>query len=237
MTLLILFCCAEYSKTLMREAKAHFEEATLATPPSQSGTSFSGETQPTDGQASPIPDTASPSGSSQSTNGTEQTSTRTAANGSSALQQPSASNSKAPSTIATNDTHALQSSQSSASSVASCSPQSALAAAHKATKQPGSSTALVLQIREGSNTLKASNLVRAILSKSCYLLLQTMHDMSPFCLLNGFTQSSAAGTHCHQGQHSLHYFKVAVSKAASHAAVHPALRPHQLWALSSYHPS
>lgn len=149
---------AEYSKTLMREAKAHFEEATLATPPSQSGTSFSGETQPTDGQASPIPDTASPSGSSQSTNGTEQTSTRTAANGSSALQQPSASNSKAPSTIATNDTHALQSSQSSASSVASCSPQSALAAAHKATKQPGSSTALVLQIREGSNTLKASNL-------------------------------------------------------------------------------
>ncbi|KAL0047610.1 hypothetical protein WJX82_007709 [Trebouxia sp. C0006] len=88
---------AEYSKTLMREAKAHFEEATLATPPSQSGTSSSGNTQPTDGQASPTPDAASP-------------------------------------------------------------PQSALAAAHKATKQPGSSTALVLHLREGSDTLTASNL-------------------------------------------------------------------------------
>ena len=229
MTLLILLCCAEYSKTLMREAKAHFEEATLATPPSQSGTSFSGDTQPTDGQASSTPDAASPSGSLQSTNGTEQASTRTAANGSSALQQPSASNSKAPSTIASNDTHALQSSQSSTSSAASCSPQSALAAAHKATKQPGSSTALVLHLREGSNTLKASNLVRAILSKNCYLLLQACHALSAathscycrqcmtcptFCLPNGFTQSSAAGTHCHRGQHSPHYFKVALSKAA-----------------------
>lgn len=38
-------------------------------------------------------------------------------------------------------------------------PQTALAAAHKATKQPGSSTALVLQFKEGSNMLKASNLV------------------------------------------------------------------------------
>ncbi|DBA72128.1 TPA: hypothetical protein ACH3X2_010851 [Trebouxia sp. C0005] len=147
---------AEYSKTLMREAKAHFEEATLATPPSQSGTSSSADTQPTDGQLSLTPDIASQSGSAHSTNGTEHASTSTAANGSSELQQPSASNSKPPST--NNDSQAPQSSQASASSAADCSPQSALAAAHKATKQPGSSTALVLHLREGSNTLKASNL-------------------------------------------------------------------------------
>ena len=165
----MLVSCAEYSKTLMREAKAHFEEATLATPPSQSGTSSSGNTQPTDGQASPTPDAASPSGSAQSTNSIQHARTRTAANGSSELQQPSASNSKPPSTIASNDTHAPQSSQASASSAANCSPQSALAAAHKATKQPGSSTALVLHLREGSDTLTASNLVRAFLAHNCYL--------------------------------------------------------------------
>ncbi|KAL0037728.1 hypothetical protein WJX77_009763 [Trebouxia sp. C0004] len=149
---------AEYSKTLMREAKAHFEEATLATPPSQSGTSSSGDTQPTDRQSSPTADAASTSGSTQCTNGTEQASIPTVANGSFELQQPSANNSQPPSTTASNDTHAPQSSQASASSAANCSPQTALAAAHKATKQPGSSTALVLHLREGSNTLKAANL-------------------------------------------------------------------------------
>lgn len=149
---------AEYSRTLMREAKAHFEEATLATPPSQSDTSSSGDTQPTDRQASSTSDAASPSGSAQSINGTKTASTHTAANCSSELQQPSASNSKPPSTIASNDTHGPQSSKDSASSAANCSPQTALAAAHKATKQPGSSTALVLHLKEGSNILTASNL-------------------------------------------------------------------------------
>ncbi len=104
----------------MREAKAHFENATLATPPSQSGTSSSGDTQPTDGQASLTPDAASPSGSAQGTNGTEQASTRTADNGSSALQQPSASNSKPPSAIASNDTHAPQSLADMLHGIAEC---------------------------------------------------------------------------------------------------------------------
>ncbi len=195
----------------MREAKAHFEEATLATPPSQSGTSSSDDTQPTNRQVSPTSDAASPSGSVQSTNGTEQASTRTAANGSSELQQPSASNSKAPSTIANNDTHAPQSSPASASSAADCSPQSALAAAHKATKQPGSSTALVLHLREGSNTLTASNLVRAFLAQICYLFCCRQCIMCHPMPAKWLTSITCALPSVWA---FIYHFKLAVSKAA-----------------------
>ncbi len=215
----------------MREAKAHFEEATLATPPSQSGTSSSGDTPPTDRQLSLTSDVASQSGSAQSTNGTEQASTRTAANGSSELQQPSASNSKPPSTIASNDTHAPQSSQASASSAADCSPQTALAAAHKATKQPGSSTALVLHLREGSNTLKASNLVRAFLAQNCSLFCCRQCMTSPPVLANWLNTIKC----CWYALPSVSAFPTALQACSKQGSVGfaqsglpPALRPHQL---------
>lgn len=195
----------------MREAKAHFEEATLATPPSQSGTSSSADTQPTDGQLSLTPDIASQSGSAHSTNGTEHASTSTAANGSSELQQPSASNSKPPST--NNDSQAPQSSQASASSAADCSPQSALAAAHKATKQPGSSTALVLHLREGSNTLKASNLVRAILAQTCNLFCCRQCMTSHYLLVKWLISIKSCWYALPSVSALPQHFKLAINKA------------------------
>ena len=220
----------------MREAKAHFEEATLATPPSQSGTSSSGDAPPTDRQASPTPDAASPSGSLQNTNGTEQASTRTAANGSSEIQQPSASNSKPPSTIPSNDTHAPQSSPASASSAASCSPQSALAAAHKATKQPGSSTALVLHLREGSNTLTASNLVRAVLAQNCNLIFCRQCVTCPPLLAKWLNTIKC----CWYALPSVSAFPTVLQACSQQGSMcfaqpvlHPVLRPHQLRALPS----
>lgn len=146
----------------MREAKAYFEEATLATPPSQSDTTSPGDLQPTDRQTTPTSDDTLPGEAQSADNQTRSQSDTTSASdtSSSASRPPTASNSTSAATSSSN-APVQQSNQGSTSSAVDRCPQHALAAAHKATKQPGSSTALILQLREGSNTLKASNLVRA----------------------------------------------------------------------------
>lgn len=149
---------AEYSKTLMREAKAYFEEATLATPPSQSDATSPGHLQLTDRQTRTSDGT--PPGDAQSADNqirSESDSTSVSDTSSSASQPSTPSNSNSAVTDSSG-APVQQSSQGNTSSATDRCPQHALAAAHKATKQPGSSTALILQLREGSNTLKASNL-------------------------------------------------------------------------------
>ena len=160
-------CFSEYSKTLMREAQAYFEEATLATPPSQSDATSPGDSQPTDRQTTPTSDDTPPGEAQSADNQTRSQSDSTSVPdiSSSASQPSTASNSTSPATGSSN-APVQQSNQGSTSSAIDRCPQHALAAAHKATKQPGSSTALILQLREGSNTLKASNLVRAELDVS-----------------------------------------------------------------------
>ena len=129
----------------MREAKAHFDEATPTTSLAES-------------------DSASSAGSETTT------SSSSSSNSLPVLENAtSASNSADTDTIGSasppmgvTDSPPCTSTQTdSAGGVlhAKRTPQTALAAAHKATKQPGSSTALVLHLTEGSNTLKASNLV------------------------------------------------------------------------------
>lgn len=144
----------------MREAKAHFEEATLATPPSEPANPTSKSPQSTNGQAGPTP----ASGNTQAMNAQVRSGSDGASASDSTGSAPqAASSSNSSSLSSTSDRNispaAEQSSQASSTPRADCNPQTALAAAHKATKHPGSSTALVLQLREGSNTLKASNLV------------------------------------------------------------------------------
>ena len=164
----------------MREAKAHFEEvAMLATPPSESETgsvqtntgqetdspASSGELQVANGQAPAALGTTAPDGVTSGLDDT--TPSPSGARSSSPEATPSSSSSSSNSSLLStsgsdegSSSVAQQSSQSSAPSSVDCNPQTALAAAHKATKQPGSATALILQLREGSTTLKASNLVR-----------------------------------------------------------------------------
>ena len=171
---------AEYSKQLMREAKAHFEEvAMLATPPSESETgsvqtntgqetdspASSGE-QVATGQAPAASGTTAPDGVTSGSDDTTPSPSGARSASPEATPSSSSSSSSNSSLLSTSGSDegsssvAQQSSQSSAPSSVDCNPRTALAAAHKATKQPGSATALILQLREGSTTLKASNLVR-----------------------------------------------------------------------------
>lgn len=169
---------AEYSKQLMREAKAHFEEvAMLATPPSESETgsvqtntgqetdspASSGE-QVATGQAPAASGTTAPDGVTSGSDDTTPSPSGARSASPEATPSSSSSSSSNSSLLSTSGSDegsssvAQQSSQSSAPSSVDCNPRTALAAAHKATKQPGSATALILQLREGSTTLKASNL-------------------------------------------------------------------------------
>lgn len=137
--------CAEYSKSLMREAKAHFEgAATLAD--SHPSPSTSAETT---NAASTASEPARPAGSGELHLAARDNFTSNAS-----ASQPDDATGNGPSIPP-------QAGRDADTPVAdSRNPRTALAAAHKATKQPGSSTALVLQFREGSNMIKASNLVR-----------------------------------------------------------------------------
>lgn len=134
---------AEYSKSLMREAKAHFEgAATLAD--SHPSPSTSAETT---NAASTASEPARPAGSGELHLAARDNFTSNAS-----ASQPDDATGNGPSIPP-------QAGKDADTPVAdSRNPRTALAAAHKATKQPGSSTALVLQFREGSNMIKASNL-------------------------------------------------------------------------------
>ena len=139
-----LVLCAEYSKSLMREAKAHFEGAAAVAIRAESApaTSSSNSSQPSGTASSASQPQTAESGR------LHLTSRDSSSSSSSASQRADAKDSNAGGDAKRN-------------------PQTALAAAHKATKQPGSSTALVLQLKEGSSTLKASNLVCFQADTSC----------------------------------------------------------------------
>ncbi|KAL3130846.1 hypothetical protein ABBQ38_000178 [Trebouxia sp. C0009 RCD-2024] len=138
---------AEYSKSLMREAKAHFEgtaeAATLAEPPAAPSTSS---------ETSNAASTASEAAPRAAGSGELHLASRDAFGSGVSASQPADATGNSPTTMPQigRDADDL--------AAAPRSPRTALAAAHKATKQPGSSTALVLQFPEGSNTIKASNL-------------------------------------------------------------------------------
>ena len=163
-------CCAEYSKTLMREAKLHFEsfeEESSASDSAESASLTAAANTASDGSSSSAGNSQVQSQASQQTS---TASASTSSSAASASEPPSSSNSSnaSPSTSAASNSSASNSSDQQVSSAAStsslqseCNPQTALAAAHKATRQPGSSTALILQLKDGTNTLKASNLVRS----------------------------------------------------------------------------
>lgn len=132
----------------MREAKAHFEGAPEAAPraepsPASSSSSSSGTTSMTSSASQPQ---KAESGRLHLTSRDSSSS-----NGSAVQGAPATDRSPSNTSQAGGDAGILADAKRN--------PQTALAAAHKATKQPGSSTALVLQFKEGSNTLKASNLV------------------------------------------------------------------------------
>ena len=131
----------------MRLAKAHFEGAPEATPsadsaPASSSSSSSGTSSTTSSASQP-----------QKESGRLHLTSRdsSSSNGSAVQGAPATDGSPSNTSQAGGDAGMLADAKRN--------PQTALAAAHKATKQPGSSTALVLQFKEGSNTLKASNLV------------------------------------------------------------------------------
>lgn len=130
----------------MRLAKAHFEGAPEATPSADSAPASSSSTTSSASQP-------------QKESGRLHLTSRdsSASNGSAVQDAPATDRSSSNTSQAGGGTSVLADAQRN--------PQTALAAAHKATKQPGSSTALVLQFREGSNTLKASNLVSVYVLK------------------------------------------------------------------------
>ena len=136
--------CAEYSRSLMREAKAHFEGATAA--------ATLAESPSTSSEGSSRPSAASTSSQATESGRLHLTARDSTSSLASASQDADATD---------NSPSNLPQTSGSAGGLedAMRNPQTALAAAHKATKQPGSSTALVLQFKEGSNILKASNLV------------------------------------------------------------------------------
>ena len=162
-------CCAEYSKTLMREAKLHFESFEEETSASDSTESASSSAAAKNASDQSPTSAANNQSLSQTSPQTSSNSPSTSSNATPAAEPPSSSNSNnaSPSMSASSSSSASNSSDQRVSSAAStsssqseCNPQTALAAAHKATRQPGSSTALILQLKDGTNTLKASNLVR-----------------------------------------------------------------------------
>lgn len=166
---------AEYSKSLMREAKAHFEgtaeAATLAEPPAAPSTSSE-----TSSAAFTVGEPPRAAGSG----GLHLASRDNFSSGALASQPADAPDNRPSNTLQIGrdaDTPAA----------APRNPRTALAAAHKATKQPGSSTALVLQFPEGSNTIKASNLVRLpadhhLLQASVALMFALCSTGEPFKL-------------------------------------------------------
>ena len=118
---------------LMAEAKKHLESMIIPSAPSRDTSS---ETTSTDG-----------AGPSQQSAGTQPEATTPPSVPSSSGDEASPSEDSA------------TSSSSEAPDWSSFTPQTAIAAAHKATKQPGSSTACVLQLRPDSSILTAANLV------------------------------------------------------------------------------
>ena len=134
----------------MREAKAHFESAaaaaTLAESPAAPSTSS--ETSNTASTASESPRGAG--------SGELHLASRDLPSNEASASQPVEATGDSPSTTPQDGRDA------DSPAAAPRNPSTALAAAHKATRQPGSSTALVLQFPEGSNTIKASNLVRYV---------------------------------------------------------------------------
>lgn len=137
---------AEYSKSLMREAKAHFESAPEAPPRAESA---------------PASSSSSSSGSSTTSSTSQPQKAESGRLHLTSRDSSSSNGSALQDAIATDRSPSNTSQAGGDASVlgdAKRNPQTALAAAHRATKQPGSSTALVLQFTEGSNTLKASNL-------------------------------------------------------------------------------
>ena len=133
----------------MREAKAHFEHATMAAARAESAPASSSSSSGSSGTAS------SASQAQTAESGRLHLTSRDGSSRSGSASQRA----DATADSSGGDEGVLADAQRN--------PQTALAAAHKATRQPGSSTALVLQFKEGSNTLKASNLVCSA-DTACY---------------------------------------------------------------------
>lgn len=134
---------SDYSKMLMAEAKKHLESIIIPSLPAES---TSAESQPSDSDGpSQASDTTPPEASTNS-------STTSAATSS----EHSSETARSPDATASTSSSETP---PAASDWSNFTPQTAIAAAHKATKQPGSSTACVLQLRPGSSILTAANLV------------------------------------------------------------------------------
>ena len=135
----------------MAEAKRHLESIIIPSSP-QEATTAETSSSSSDSSATASTSTISPEPAQQAEPEKPETSSSSA---SSSLESSQSSASQLEPVASTS------SSESSPGEAdwSNFTPQRAIAAAHKATKQPGSATACVLQLRPGSSVLTAANLV------------------------------------------------------------------------------